>query len=110
MILLILGFFFALFRELSEHAKESGFTDWGRWWNTSQSWTNKHEWGKDILPSWFFGSFMVWITDAEHFFQLLSMLCVLVGVYYSGGILEDVIYFYAGHTILGGLKGLSNLR
>ena len=110
MTLLFSGFFFALFRELSEHAKENGFVDWGRWWNTGESWTNKHEWGKGVLPSWFFGSVMVWVTDAEHFFQMFSLLSVLTGLYFCSGILEDVIFFYAGHTILGALKGLTNLR
>jgi len=72
----ILSFLFAGFRELSEHAKEGNFKGMSHWWNTPKSWINKHEWvGK--LPKWVFGSVMVWVTDAEHFFQFLSLLSVV---------------------------------
>jgi len=51
----ILAFFFAAFRELSEHAKEGNFKGMPDWWNTPKSWTNKHEWGGKLpkLGIWF---------------------------------------------------------
>lgn len=108
MILLLtalLGVCFALCRELSEHAKENLFFDWGKWWNTTTSYTNKHEW----QPSWAFKTVLVWTTDAEHFFQLLSFLFAIAAVYYGGG-WQSALAFYIGAQTLGAIKPLTNLR
>jgi len=103
----ILSFLFAGFRELSEHAKEGNFKGMSHWWNTPKSWINKHEWvGK--LPKWVFGSVMVWVTDAEHFFQFLSLLSVVA--------LLTLIHpwfglaFYLGAQFFGFVKSFTNLR
>lgn len=103
----ILSFLFAGFRELSEHAKEGNFKGMSHWWNTPKSWINKHEWvGK--LPKWVFGSVMVWVTDAEHFFQFLSLLSVVA--------LLTLIHpwfglaFYLGAQFFGFVKTFTNLR
>ena len=103
----ILSFLFAGFRELSEHAKEGNFKGMSHWWNTPKSWINKHEWvGK--LPKWVFGSVMVWVTDAEHFFQFLSLLSVVA--------LLTLIHpwfglaFYLGAQFFGIVKAFTNLR
>ena len=103
----ILSFLFAGFRELSEHAKEGNFKGMSHWWNTPESWTNKHEWGGK-LPKWVFGSVMVWVTDAEHFFQFLSLLSVVA--------LLTLIHpwfglaFYLGAQFFGFVKSFTNLR
>ena len=103
----ILAFFFAAFREISEHAKEGNFKGMPDWWNTPKSWTNKHEWGGK-LPKWLFGSVMVWVTDAEHFFQFLSLLSVVA--------LLTLIHpwfglaFYLGAQFFGFVKSFTNLR
>ena len=103
----ILSFLFAGFRELSEHAKEGNFKGMSHWWNTPESWTNKHEWGGK-LPKWLFGSVMVWVTDAEHFFQFLSLLSVVA--------LLTLIHpwfglaFYLGAQFFGFVKSFTNLR
>ena len=78
-IILLLAFLFAAFRELSEHANEGAFIGWPDWWNTPEAWGNKYTWGGN-LPKWVFGSALVWTTDAEHFFQFLSLLCFLATV------------------------------
>ena len=101
----LLGVCFALCRELSEHAKENLFFDWGKWWNTTTSYTNKHEW----QPSWAFKTVLVWTTDAEHFFQLLSFLFAIAAVY-IGGSWQAALAFYIGAQTLGALKPLTNLR
>jgi len=105
--IVILAFLFAAFRELSEHAKEGNFKGMSDWWNTPKSWINKHEWvGK--LPKWVFGSVMVWVTDAEHFFQFLSLLSVVA--------LLTLIHpwfglaFYLGAQFFGFVKSFTNLR
>lgn len=104
-ILALLGVFFALFRELSEHAKENRFIGYPDWWNTSTSYRNKHEW----RPSWAFKTFLVWITDAEHFFQILSFLSAITAVW-IGGTWEGAISFYLGAQTLGAIKPLTKLK
>lgn len=104
-IVAIFGFLFAAFRELSEHAKEGRFTNWGDWWNTPKSFSNKHEW----KPSWVFKTVLVWTTDAEHFFQMVSFIAAICAVYY-GGSWKDAALFYIGAQLFGALKPLTNLR
>ena len=103
----LLGACFALFRELSEHAKEGNFKRMPDWWNTPKSWTNKQKWGGK-LPKWLFGSVMVWVTDAEHFFQFLSLLAVtaaftLLHPWFG-------LSFYLGAQFFGFVKTFTNLR
>ena len=105
----IFAFFFAGFRELSEHAKEGNFKGMPDWWNTPKSYTNKNEWGKRFkLPKWVFGSVMVWTTDAEHFFQFLSLIAVtaaftLIHPWFG-------LAFYLGAQFFGFVKAFTNLR
>lgn len=106
----VYAFLFALCRELGEHAKDNRFPGhWGKWWNSDTSWVNKHRWGSLLLPflpskvsKWIFYSPLVWVTDAEHFFQLLSTIFVLLALLISQGNLESVLWFYGG-TVAGGL-------
>ena len=106
----IFGFIFAAGREISEHAKEGRFTGWGDWWNTPKSFTNKTKWGEALkLPKWVFNTVMVWTTDAEHFFQMLSFIEAIIAVYY-GGNWKDAALFYIGAQLFGALKPLTNLR
>ena len=110
LLIALFGFCFAFCRELSEHAKENNFTDWGKWWNTGTSWTNKHEWGNRLnLPKWVFKTVLVWATDAEHFFQLISFLFAISAVY-IGGPWQAALAFYLGAQALGAIKPLTNLR
>jgi hypothetical protein len=75
------SFLFAakVFDELEQHAELDGFPDeWGKWWNKSTSWVNKHNWGVDKHPlvAKSLKTWLVWITDAEHFFQMLKHWCM----------------------------------
>jgi len=101
----LFGFLFAAFRELSEHAKENGFKGYPKWWNTDESWTNKHRW----QPSWAFKTFLVWTTDAEHFFQMMSFLSAIAAVYTGEG-WQAALAFFLGAQTAGALKPLTNLR
>lgn len=106
----LFGFLFAAFRELSEHAKENKFKKWGPWWNTNQSFDNKRTWDDKLgLPSWWFMSVMVWVTDAEHFFQMMSFLAA-IGAVYTGEGWQAALAFYVGAQTAGALKPLTNLR
>lgn len=110
-MLVLLGFLYTLFRELGEHAKDNRFIGWGKWWNTDTSWVNKHRWGPMLLPwlpewftKWLFFSPLVWITDAEHFFQALATFAILGALLVSNGVLASVLYFYLGVILSGGFK------
>ena len=103
LLVALFAFMFAAFRELSEHGKEGGFIGWANWWNTPLSSTNKHSWGPDWLPKWVFGSALVWLTDAEHFFQFLSLLCLLAIVFILGG-WQMALVAYLSQAFAGFLK------
>lgn len=108
-LVIVCGFLFAACRELSEHAKENKFTDWGPWWNTNQSFDNKRTWDDQLgLPSWWFMSVMVWVTDAEHFFQFVSMLFAILAIYILAGF-EAALALYIGNFFLGALKPFTRL-
>lgn len=56
------------------------------WWNFNISWQNKY---KNLDPSQgprFFGSttFLVWTTDAWHFFKAMHILMICVGAFLIG--------------------------
>lgn len=102
LLISLFAFFFAALRELSEHAKEGAFIGLPDWWNTPKSHRNKYNWiGK--LPKWVFGSVLVWTTDAEHFFQFLSLLCVLTLVYLGFG-WKLTLVAYLAQAFAGFLK------
>ena len=113
MIVALFGFLFAMFRELSEHAKEGNFDGYPDWWNTPKSWVNKHEWSLPLLPEWLnrwlFNSPLVWLTDAEHFFQFFSMLSVVSGIWILAG-WQYALVFYLGNLLAGAVKGFTDLR
>ena len=104
-IVALLGFLFAVFRELSEHAKENGFDGYPKWWNTRTSHRNKHQW----KPSWAFKTVLVWTTDAEHFFQMCSFICAIF-VVKMGGTWSDAITFYLFAQLFGAMKPLTKLK
>jgi len=117
MILALYGFLFTTFRELMEHAKEDGFKGWPDWWNTSKAWVNKYRWGSKYLPflpqkvsKWIFFSPLVWVTDAEHFFQVLSTISVLLALLASEGNLNGVLWFYGGNVLSGLIKELTRSK
>lgn len=107
-LIAILAFLFAAFRELSEHGKENGFKGFPSWWNTSESWGNKYTWNGN-LPQWVFGSVLVWTTDAEHFFQFLSLLCVIGMVFILGG-WQVALVAYLAQAFAGFLKTFTPIK
>lgn len=116
-LIILFAFLFAAFRELSEHAKENGFTGWPDWFNTGKSWRNKHTFGKRFLPflpesisGFIFKKVLVWTTDAEHCAQLLAMLSVLAAIYFAAGRIDLVAAFYIGQAAAGFLKIFTKLR
>ena len=108
LLIALFAFLFAAFRELSEHGKEGGFIGWANWWNTPKSAQNKYDWnGK--LPKWVFGSVLVWTTDAEHFFQFLSLLCFLATVFILGN-WQLALVAYLAQAFAGFLKSFTNIK
>jgi hypothetical protein len=113
-LLFALGFHFALCREISEHAKENRF-NLGPWWNTRSSYKNKNTWHLKYLPflpdsigKLLFRKVLVWLTDAEHFFQFISLLAA-IGAVFFGGSWQDALSFYIGAQVMGALKPLTGL-
>lgn len=131
--LLILGAFLAVAcRELSEHGKENGFTGWREWWNTGESHDNKHTWDDLLLaylqnafPSFFakiwvtrlvgkilsaaFKTALVWTTDAEHFFQLLAWVGLLLMVLDLSNI-ETAFAVYLLGAFVGFMKSFTKIK
>lgn len=111
----LFAFCFAMFRELSEHSKDSRWHGYPDWFNTNKSWVNKHRWGSIVFPflpeklsKWIFYSPLVWVTDGEHFFQMLSYVSVLLSVYIATDLnqLHAVGYFALGHFLAMAVKEL----
>lgn len=108
LLVALFTFLFAAFRELSEHGKEGAFDGFPDWWNTPKAWSNKHNWGEG-LPKWVFGNVLVWTTDAEHFFQFLSLLCLLSTVFLLGG-WQLALIAYFSQAFAGFLKSFTSIK
>lgn len=115
--LVIFGMCFSFFREMSEHGKEGAFEGMPDWWNTPKAHRNKHEWGDKYLPFlpaklrwWIFYSPLVFLTDAEHLFQLLSSLAVIAALFISQGDFESVLAFVIGANLVNATKPLAGLK
>lgn len=104
----VLAFLFAGFRELSEHGKEGAFVGYPDWWNTPKASQNKYNWN-GRLPEWVFSSILVWTTDAEHFFQMMSLLCVLSIIYVLGG-WQLALTAYFAQALFGFLKSFTSIK
>ena len=116
LLIALLAFLFAVFRELSEHAKEGGFIGSPAWWNTPTSAENKNEWGPKYLPflpekvsTFLFRKVLIWMTDAEHFFQLNSLICVIAGIGLLGG-WQMALVAYLSQAFAGFLKIFTPLK
>jgi hypothetical protein len=116
LLIALFAVLFVTFRELSEHGKEGGFINWADWWNTPKSHRNKYDWNKKYLPflpdnvgQFIFRKVLVWLTDAEHFFQFLSFLSAIFAVM-LGGTWQDALAFYIAAQLTGALKSLTNLK
>jgi hypothetical protein len=51
------------------------------WWNLRTGWTNKWKNGNPDDGEKFFGSstFLVWLTDGWHFWQMIYLNCLMIG-------------------------------
>ena len=116
LLIALFSFLFAAFRELSEHAKEGAFKNLHDWWNTPQSFWHKYHWGPKYLPFiperlsiWIFKTVLVWTTDAEHFFQFLSLLCFLATVFILGN-WQLALVAYLAQAFAGFLKTFTPIK
>ncbi len=90
-IIFFMGAFFYIFNELEDACVRNKFKNKSQWWNTGMSWKNKYKLDSNggLLPyekKWYhFGfspkyeerfpfstTFLVFLTDGEHFFQFLK--------------------------------------
>jgi len=80
------GFSAALFRELMEHSRDDKWNE-SFWGQLAPHFLNSGKKGKAHLhkhtwkPSWLWSTWLVWLTDGEHFFQALSTLSVYGALY-----------------------------
>lgn len=96
----VLAFIFRFFRELEDEVARGNFKNWSLFPNSEQGWTAK--WVYPLEPyvkKWYhFGinpkhkerfpfssTLLVWLTDAEHFYQFVQTISLLAIVYLSQG-------------------------
>lgn len=101
----IAAFLFAMGRELMEHSRDNRWDKpYSTWWNSNKAWRNKHEW----QPSWLFKTALVWMTDAEHFFQMIMNMSAVVAVGLAAGLGASIpvaaITFFIGNAAFGIVK------
>ncbi|NPV13271.1 MAG: hypothetical protein HPY57_16040 [Ignavibacteria bacterium] len=81
--ILIAGIFKAIMDTLQFHFDKSIFINNNKnWWNPSISWKNKYKNNDPKQGPKFFGSttFLVSLTDAWHFFQMLFLTSIFLGL------------------------------
>jgi hypothetical protein len=105
MIYLILAFVYYISKELEEAAWENTFPKhWSSWWNNERSWVNKYQWGNsNELLSFSMKTWLVFITDASHFFQFVRMVSMAMLVYHAAGLMPLGL-FISGYFLGGVVK------
>jgi hypothetical protein len=117
-VFLLLGFLFMLFNEMEDECIRGQWSGKFQKWNSINSWKKKWATTKNGLlkvykPKWYhFGirlpqeerfpfsaTFLVFLTDAEHFFQICKIVVASVAV----GILTPMlgVAFFVGHLFVG---------
>jgi hypothetical protein len=117
-VFLLLGFLFMLFNEMEDECIRGQWSGKFQKWNSINSWKKKWATAKNGLlkvykPRWYhFGirlpqeerfpfsaTFLVFLTDAEHFFQMCKIVVASVAV----GVLSPMlgVAFFVGHLFVG---------
>jgi hypothetical protein len=75
------------------------------WWNVDESWKNKWKDGDHTKGERFFGSstFLVWTTDAWHFFQSVMLSCFVAAIM----LYKPVFHWAIDLVILRSIFGIS---
>ncbi len=73
------------------------------WWNPQISWKNKWKNGDPNQGESFFGSstFLVFVTDAWHFFQFLFLSFIFLGVVFYSTMISWYLDFFIYHIAFG---------
>ena len=97
---LIIAFIFRYFRELEDETVRKPERNWAFKPNSEQGWTAKWQYPlEDYSPKWYhFGikpkykerfpfssTILVFLSDAEHFYQFIQSVCLWVFAYILGG-------------------------
>jgi hypothetical protein len=109
LILLILsGIFKAIMDVLNFHYSKSIFRKLKsqkalNWFDSSVSWKNKYKNGDQTQGAKFFGSttFLVWTTDAWHFFQMLFLTTMFLSIVVYVPIVYWLIDFVIYRIVFG---------
>lgn len=121
MIVILIGLLFYLFNELEDECVRNNWKGkYSHFLNIEQSWTRKyHRSLIEPTKKWYYfglyvpfyeeafpysSTFLVWLTDGEHLFQLLKIVFICVGLS-SISLLYGVLFF-AGVLLFGIIKEL----
>jgi hypothetical protein len=117
-VFLLLGFLFMLFNEMEDECIRGQWSGKFQKWNSINSWKKKWATTKNGLlkvykPKWYhFGirlpqeerfpfsaTFLVFLTDAEHLFQMCKIVVASVAI----GVLNPTlgVSFFVGHLFVG---------
>ena len=101
----IVAILFAMGRELMEHSRDNRWDKpYSNWWNSNKGYDNKNTW----KPVWLFQTALVWMTDAEHFFQMVMNMSAVVAVALAAGLPVTIpaaaIAFFIGNAVFGVIK------
>ena len=120
-VFLLLGFLFMLFNEMEDECIRGQWSGKFQKWNSINSWKKKWATTKNGLlkaykPRWYhFGipmpqeerfpfssTFLVFLTDAEHLFQMCKIVVASVAI----GVLNPTlgVAFFVGHLFVGVAK------
>jgi hypothetical protein len=109
----ILAIAYYLVKELEEASWGNEYpAHWSSWWNKKRSWVNKHRWGNALGNKLGFGhsiftiafkTFLVFLTDAEHFFAFLMAL-ILAAIVYLCSDINTMLLCLAGYFLGGAIK------
>ena len=99
-LLFIAAFCFRYFRELEDETVRKPARNWAFSPNSEHGWTAKWQYPlRDYSHKWYHlgikpkhaerfpysSTLLVWLTDAEHFYQFVQTVCLLVFAYIVGG-------------------------
>ena len=82
--------------KLAFHFGKSVFSDLNpQWWDPDISWMNKYkDWPDDPSPAFFLAdTALVWLTDAWHLFDFLTLIFLLVAMHLKGNFFWGLVVY-----------------
>lgn len=118
LLIALCALLFYLFNELEDAAVRDHFAGKLQKWNVSNSWTNKWAapWPQPAHRRWYYfgykpayrerfaysSTLLVWLTDAEHFFQCCKFRCIEIALFLISW--QIALAWIAGKAIMAFVK------